>query len=256
MSTEIKKAEADLNQAKSEYDRKKELYESNIVPKSEFEKVEQKYQVAKYTYDNLNSGYTAGGKKVIAPIDGYVKAITVVNGSFANQGDALLTLTSYKSTLLEIQVSSSYASQLENIYNVWYQPKLGSWSSLAKTGGRVISVGKGVQSDKPLLSLISQVSELVEMPSGSFTEVQLAYGEPMSSYLIPESALMEDYGKYSVILQVSGEGFDRRPVIVGRRNGSMVEIKEGVESRRSSNNQWCLSSKNGLNVWTSSSARS
>lgn len=229
LSTEIKKAEADLNQAKSEYDRKKELYESNIVPKSEFEKVEQKYQVARYTYDNLNSGYSAGGKKVVAPIDGYVKAISVVNGSFANQGDALLTLTSYKSTLLETQVSSSYASQLENIQNVWYQPKLGYWSSLEKTGGKVISIGRGVQSDKPLLSLISQVTELVEMPSGSFTEVQVAYGEPLSSYLIPESALMEDYGEYSVIVQTSGEGFDRRPVIVGRRNGSIVEIKEGLK---------------------------
>ena len=50
LETEIKKSEADLDQAESEYSRKKQLFESDIVSKSEFEKIEQKYQLAKYTY--------------------------------------------------------------------------------------------------------------------------------------------------------------------------------------------------------------
>ena len=230
LETEIKKSEADLDQAESEYSRKKQLFESDIVSKSEFEKIEQKYQLAKYTYENLKLGYSSGGKQVLAPIDGYIKAISVTNGSFANQGDVLLTITSYTSTLLEMQISPSYAPQLENIQNIWYQPKLGKWSSLKTTGGQVISFARGVQSDKPLLSLTAQITELVEMPSGSFTEVHLAYGEPLSSYTIPESALLEDFGRYTVMVQVSGEGFDRRTVTVGRRNGSRVQIKGGLNA--------------------------
>jgi cobalt-zinc-cadmium efflux system membrane fusion protein len=228
LSTEIKKALVDFEQAELEYKRKKQLYEADIVSKAEFEKVEQKYKVAKYNYESLNSGYSAGGKKVIAPIDGYVKAISVGNGTFVNQGSALLTITSHKSTLLETQVSSSYASQLKGIHDVWYQPKSGYWSSLVQTKGHVISVGKEVHDENPLLSVISQVNEFVEMPEGSFTEIQLTYGEPINTLLIPESALMEDYGNFSVMVQVGGESFERRQVVIGRRNGDIAEIQEGL----------------------------
>jgi cobalt-zinc-cadmium efflux system membrane fusion protein len=40
---------------------------------------------------------------------------------------------------------------------------------------------------------------------------------------------MEDYGKYSVIVQLSGESFERRNVVVGKRNGEEIEIVSGLQ---------------------------
>ena len=228
LRAEIQKAKVNYKQAKSEYERKKQLYESRIVPKAEFEQVEQKYQVAKSTYNTLSAGYSAGGKQVIVPFDGYLKSLSVGNGSFVEQGAALVVITSHKSSLLEVQVSSSYAKQLQSIHDVWYQPKSGYWSSLNKTGGSILSVGKEVESDKPLLSIFAKINDVVEMPEGSFTEVQLAFGKPVRTTVIPESALLEDYGNYSVIVELSGESFERRPVTIGRRNANEVEIKDGL----------------------------
>ena len=228
LRAEIQKAKVNYEQAKSEYERKKQLYESRIVPKAEFEQVEQKYQVAKSTYNTLSAGYSAGGKQVIVPFDGYLKSLSVGNGSFVEQGAALVVITSHKSSLLEVQVSSSYAKQLQSIHDVWYQPKSGYWSSLNKTGGSILSVGKEVESDKPLLSIFAKINDVVEMPEGSFTEVQLAFGKPVRTTVIPESALLEDYGNYSVIVELSGESFERRPVTIGRRNANEVEIKDGL----------------------------
>jgi multidrug efflux pump subunit AcrA (membrane-fusion protein) len=48
--------------------------------------------------------------------------------------------------------------------------------------------------------------------------------------VIPISALLEDYGSYSVIVQVSGESFERRPVKIGKRNGRNVEVLSGLET--------------------------
>ncbi|WP_162340382.1 efflux RND transporter periplasmic adaptor subunit [Cyclobacterium salsum] len=228
LSSEIQKANADYEQAKSEYERKKELYESKIVPKSEFEQVEQKYLVAKTNYETLSSGYSAGGKQITAPMDGFIKSIQAVNGGFANQGDALLTVTSHKSSLLEVQVSPKYSAELQNIQNIWYQPKQGTWSSLNEKGGKILSVGKEVEANQPLISVYAEVNEGVEMPEGSYTEAQLAVGSGTERLVVPTACLMEDYGNYSVIVQLSGESFERRNVTLGKRNGSEVEIIKGL----------------------------
>lgn len=228
LSADIQKAHANYEQAKSEYDRKKKLYESKIVPKAEFEQVEQKYRIAESTYQTLSAGYSSEGKQVIVPFDGYLKSLSVNNGQFVEEGAALVIITSHQSSLLEVQVSPSYATQLKNISNVWYQPRAGYWSNLVKTGGTIRSVGKEVESNKPLLSVFAQISDVVEMPEGSFTEVQLAIGKPVKAIVIPESALLEDYGNYSVIVELSGESFERREVNIGRRNGNEVEVKSGI----------------------------
>jgi multidrug efflux pump subunit AcrA (membrane-fusion protein) len=45
---------------------------------------------------------------------------------------------------------------------------------------------------------------------------------------VPESALVDDAGRPIVFVQASGEGFIRRPVKVGIREGGYVEVTEGV----------------------------
>ncbi|MBL6447669.1 efflux RND transporter periplasmic adaptor subunit [Fulvivirga sp. 29W222] len=228
LGAEIQKAKADYKQAKAEYERKKELYHSKIVPKAEFEQVEQRYQVAKTNYQTLSKGYSAGGKQITTPFDGFIKSIQAVNGGFASQGSPLVTVTSQKSSLLEIQVSPIYNAELQNIQNIWYQPKAGSWSSLNEKRGKILSVSKEVEANKPLISVFAEVNEGVEMPEGSFTEAQLAVGTSSESLVVPASCLMEDYGNYSVIVQISGESFERRNVTLGKRNGSEVEITKGL----------------------------
>ncbi|WP_296622705.1 efflux RND transporter periplasmic adaptor subunit [Marivirga sp.] len=229
LGAEIQKAKAEYEQAKAEYERKKKLYNSEIVPKAELEQVEQKFLMAKTNYQTLRSGFSTGGKKIIAPMDGYIKSIQAVNGGFAEQGDPLMTVASHKSSLLEVQLSPKYSAALQNIQNLWYQAKDGVWSSLNENGGEIISVSKAVEANKPLISVFAQVNEAVEMPEGSFTEVQLAVGKPEESLVVPNSALLEDYGNYSVIVQLSGESFKRRNVIIGKQNGSEVVILKGLK---------------------------
>ncbi|HNP16994.1 MAG TPA: efflux RND transporter periplasmic adaptor subunit [Fulvivirga sp.] len=230
LQTEIEQARANFEQAKAEYERKKQLYQSKIVPKAELEQVESRYKVAKSNYETLTSGYSVGGKQIIAPFDGYVKSISVSNGGFVSQGTQLLTIGSHRSRLLETQVSASYAHALQSIQNIYYQKASDSWSSIKASGGTVLSVGKEVERTKPMLPIYAQVTEKITMPEGSFTEVEITYGEPKQAMMIPENALLEDYGSYSVIVQLSGESFERRPVKIGRRNGEYVAVEDGLKA--------------------------
>ncbi len=229
LQTEIDQARASFEQAKAEYERKKQLYESKIVPKAELEQVESKYKVAKSKYETLNSGYSAAGKQIVAPFDGYIKSVQVRNGDFVNQGHQLVTIGAHRARTLETQVSSSYASDLQNIHNIFYQKADDQWSSINASGGSILSVGKEVESAKPMLPVYAQVIERITMPEGSFTEVEIAYGLPKQGILVPEAALLEDYGSYSVIIQLSGESFERRLVKIGSSNGEIIEVTEGLK---------------------------
>ena len=229
LSTEIAKARSNFERAKAEYERKKELYESKIVPKAAFEEVESNYNIAKSNYQSLSSGVSGGGKQIRAPFSGYITAINVANGEYVDQGVALVTVGTQQSRVLRTQVAPSYGLTMENAQGIWYQTKGGQWRNIATSGGSILSIAKDVDNNRPLISVFAQVNDDVEMPEGSLTQVQIAMGNATQNTMIPVSALLEDYGRYSVIVQLSGESFERSPVKIGKRNGEKVEILQGLE---------------------------
>jgi cobalt-zinc-cadmium efflux system membrane fusion protein len=234
LSGEIAVSKADFLQAKTEYERKKGLFADKIVSQADFEKVEQKYLVAKTKYEALSKGYSSSGysatsKQIVAPISGYLNQVNVANGSFVNEGDELFVMSDSKASILEIQVGTQHSSKLNSIKNIWYKTNSNQWSNLKQNKGSVISIDQKVSADKPTISVFAQVNELVNMPQGSFTEVNLSIGDGVAGIVIPVTALMEDYGKYSVIVQLSGESFERRNVVVGKRNGEEIEIVSGLQ---------------------------
>jgi multidrug efflux pump subunit AcrA (membrane-fusion protein) len=118
---------------------------------------------------------------------------------------------------------------MENVQELWYQTKDGQWRNVATSGGSILSIAKDVDNNRPLISVFAQVNDDVDMPEGSLTQVQIAMGNATQNTMIPVSALLEDYGSYFVIVQVSGEGFERRPIKIGKRNGENVEILQGLQ---------------------------
>ncbi|MFT5513667.1 MAG: cobalt-zinc-cadmium efflux system membrane fusion protein [Bacteroidia bacterium] len=234
LNSQLEVAKADFLQAETEYERKKKLCEEKIVPQSEFEKVAQKYEVAKSQYEALSkgrssSGFTSGIRNILAPVSGYLKQVNVVNGSFVNEGDELFVINNSKPNVLEIQVGAQHASKLKDIKNIWFRTYDDQWCNLDDQNGMILSIDQSVSTAKPNISVYAQVKEEVNMPQGGFSEVTLSIGEGITGILISESALMEDYGKYSVIVQLSGESFERRNVLIGNRNGGEIEIVSGLK---------------------------
>ncbi|MEX0995868.1 MAG: efflux RND transporter periplasmic adaptor subunit [Flavobacteriaceae bacterium] len=229
LSTEIANARANYEQAKSEYERKKELYNSKIIPKAEFEKVESNFSIAKSNYQSLSSGVSGGSKQIRAPFDGFIKSITVSNGDYVEQGVALVSIGTHQSKVLKTQLAPNYGLSMENAQDIWYQTKDGQWKNIKDGEGKILSIGKDVERENPLISVFAQVNAEVDMPEGSLTPVQIAMGNATQNTMVSVDALLEDYGSYSVIVQLSGESFERRPVKIGKRNGENVEILEGLE---------------------------
>lgn len=229
LGTEIAKAKANYDQATSEYNRKKELYESKIIPKSEFEKVESNYAIAKSQYQSLASGVSGGSKQIRAPFDGFIRSVNIGNGDYAEQGTVLISVATEQSKVLKSQIAPTYGLTMENIKNVWYQTEIGNWKSILDSEGKILSISKDVERDSPLISVYAKVNDAINLPDGSLTQVQIAMGNGEQGTLVPESALLENYGNYSVMVQLSGESFERRLISIGKRNGKNVEVLKGLQ---------------------------
>lgn len=228
LRSEVQKAKATLEQREASYQRISELYQSKVISKTDFEKTKEQYLLAKANFETLNSGFTGKGKQVVAPFDGFILELYAKSGGFVEQGTGLMKVTIDENHMLQTMVAPKHAAALEHIHDLRYQNGEGEWSSLKATGGTVISVSREVSLNDPLLSVFSEVKESIHTPDGSFTEVQVDIGEPLQSLVIPYAALLEDYGQYSVIVQLSGESYERRNVTLGKRNGGEVEIVKGL----------------------------
>lgn len=230
LKNELTKARADFEQTQKALDRKKALRKSGIISLAEYEQAERAFRIAATNYETIQQGFSKKGKALIAPFDGYLKTVLVRNGDYATEGQLLLTLSKAANSLLESRIPANWYTQLDAIQNIWYQPSENTWSDLKSTGGMVLSTGKQVSATQPMLAIFAQVNEPVQRPTGSFSAVQIAIGTPELQVAVPRSALLEHYGAYSVIVQVSGEGFERRPVKVGQNNGKLVAITEGLQA--------------------------
>ena len=151
LSTEIANARSNFEQAKSEYERKKELYNSKIIPKSDFEKVESNYSIAKSNYQSITSGVSGGSKQIRAPFDGFIKSIIVSNGDYVEQGVALISIGTHQSKVLKTQLAPNYGLTMENVQGIWYQTKDGEWKNVTDAEGKILSIGKDVERENPLI---------------------------------------------------------------------------------------------------------
>ena len=229
LSAEVAKAKANYDQAESEYNRKKELYQSKIIPKAAFEKVESNYAIAKAQYQSIASGVLGDSKQIRAPFNGCIRSVNVANGDYVEQGAELISVASEQSKVLKSQIAPTYGLNMQNIKGVWYQTETGNWKSISDSEGEILSISKDVERERPLISVFAKVNDDIGVPDGSLTQVQIAMGDAVQTSLVPESALLEDYGNYSVIVQLSGESFERRPISIGKRNGKNVQILQGLQ---------------------------
>lgn len=231
IGSEIQKAKAEFEQARSEYERKQELHELEVVPKAELEEVKKRYKVAQANYQQLLKNYGASGVAISAPFDGYVKHISVDNGAFANAGQSLLTVGTDLTSMIKATAAPEKRDLIAQTKKVWIVEN----GKTIPVKGKVVSIGRNVTKDNPLLPVFIEIKTPVSAVEGSLGEVQLGYSTGETGLVIPKNALLEDFGTYKVIVQTGGEGFEMRTVKVGAFNGDRVAITEGMQE-----NEWVV----------------
>lgn len=216
-------------QAQAEYQRKKELAEKQIVSESELLQAKTDYENALAKYRHLRKNFSGGRQVVKSPINGYIQQIEVKNGQFVQAGEPMLTVSTNRKLLLQADLPAKYHASLKHIMEVNIRQMNSERTySLEELHGRLVSYGKSVEKNNPLIPVIFEIDNVIDVLPGTFVNLYLKTGGENPRLSVANEAVVEEMGNYFVFVQVEPETYEKREVVTGASDGFRTEILKGL----------------------------
>ena len=222
------KAKATLDAAAREYERASALVESGAISRKEFEQAELDYINAKAAFQAYEGRSAEAGVAVKASLTGYVKEVYVNEGDYVNAGQPLLTITRNRLLQLRADVPQKYYAALRNVSDANFRPAYSDETySIKALGGRLVSAGRSAAGTF-YIPAIFEFSNTGDFVPGSYSDIYLIGSREEGIISVPESALLEEQGVYSVFVKVCESEYRKQEVRTGRTDGLRREILSGL----------------------------
>ena len=230
-NTEVRFLEAKNNYeaAKADYERKLALSQKQIVSEKELEASNANFENAKAIFDNLKNNFNVNGQVVITPHNGVVKNVFVKNGEYVEAGDRLFSLTHENKKIIKAEVQQKNYSLLSSNSSFNIKSANGKLYTQKDLNGMLLSFGKSIDEDQGYLIPVNfQIDGKKELLNGSFVDIYIKTQSNTDAVIVPNSSLVEEYGNYFVLVQLTPELFEKREVKVGLSDGMNSEIISGL----------------------------
>jgi RND family efflux transporter MFP subunit len=226
---DLKLLKSDLDKASSDYERAKSLISDQIITQEHFLEVKNNYEKTLERYNNLNSATGSSGRVITSPAVGYIKEILVREGQLVTAGQPLVSVFEGNSLILEADLPPEYLELLSGIGRAEFTTSYGKKvyrtdemngrriSNAFTTGERSFYV--------PVYFRIDYDPGLIE---GSYAEVYLISDVKKDAISVPNSALLEEYGKLYVFVEDEHGSFSKRYITTGNRNFQYTEVLSGL----------------------------
>jgi membrane fusion protein, heavy metal efflux system len=238
-------AHSRLELAENNLRRSERLFANEAIPESEMEQARMEHRQARIRFQTIHEtmqidpdaidAYGEGADsyrfELNAPIDGTIVELYAGPGMQVRAGDPLFRIADLSRIWLKVQLPAHRWSALETPESVVFSIQ-GSDRTLAldEVGGKLVSRGAMVDPQTRTVSLTYEIpNEGSVLQTGLFTIAEIDTERKADVLAVPESALVEEDGTYSVFVQHSGEWFEKREVAIGIRNRGRVEIISGLE---------------------------
>ena len=221
-------AGATLDAAAREYERASALVESGAISRKEFEQAQLDYVNARAAYQAYEGRSAEAGVAVKASLTGYVKEVYVNEGDYVNAGQPLLTITRNRLLQLRADVPQKYYAALRNVSDANFRPAYSDETySIKALGGRLVSAGRSAAGTF-YIPAIFEFSNTGDFVPGSYSDIYLIGSREEGIISVPESALLEEQGVYSVFVKVCESEYRKQEVRTGRTDGLRREILSGL----------------------------
>jgi membrane fusion protein, heavy metal efflux system len=221
-------ARARLREAQDEYDRAKRLYEVEAVPQRRVHEAEIRLQAAREALAGFGGGQlTAGGRiPVRAPIAGVIAERSISAGSNVAAGQPLFTIVDPSTVWLRVSVPADQAPQVGLTAGAIFRLDGGERLYRAR---RMVSSGSVIESASRTLPVLFEVPNPDgSIRIGSTARVSLLTGTRVMGVVIPVSAVLDEDGRPVAYVQLDGERFEKRDLLLGGREGDVVLVQTGV----------------------------
>ena len=229
----LKQAEANLANAKAEYQRKESLYKEELITKQQFDDISTRVTLAEADVTRAKATLETSAEKlsrtkVYSPLNGAVKAKKVSVGDYVRNGSPLFQLIKVDPLKLNFTISEKDIAGLkigqEVVFTVDSFPG-------KKFKGKVNLLYPNVEERTRTLqaeAIVPNANHLLK--PGFFTRVTIYTEETREAVVAPLTALMYDNSTISLFV-VDGNVAHARTVKTGGKYGENVEIVEGLKEK-------------------------
>lgn len=229
LDVRYQEAENNYLLAKAEYERKQALAADNIVSSRDLQQAKTHYENAKTLYQNLKRNFSSGRQSVSAPISGYIRQLSVRNGDFVHAGQTMAMVSQHRDLFVKAEVQPKYYPMLSEIASATFRsPATGTSYSLEELGGQLVSYGKSVDLQHPLIPILFRINNTNDWIPGSFVELFIRTQGSQPVITVPTKALLEEMDNHFVYVQLTPEYFEKRQVNIGKTDGVRTEILSGL----------------------------
>jgi RND family efflux transporter MFP subunit len=225
----IQQIKADLEEASLNFERARKMIEDKLITEERFLSSKNEYEKTLNEYNNLNSTSGKDGNTVSSPDEGYFREIFITEGQKVNSGQPLASIVIEHNLVLKADISPDYLKALASIekanFRVAYSDRLFKTDEM---NGKKISFGKSTGDNSFYIPVYFRMDYDPELIEGTFVEVYLISEETENAIVVPNTALMEEYGKIYVYVEDFDGDFLKRYVIPGLNNGEFTQILEGL----------------------------
>jgi len=229
-------AEARLEEATHDLGRSKRLYEKKAYSAKALEADELNRTAAAAQLEAIREQLKAlhpvtvanSTYEVRAAISGTVVSVSKSSGEQVAPGEAILEIVGLDKVWVEAPIFEKDLGRLTKDVRAVFTTAAFAGKEFQ---GRLISVNKVVDEQSRAAKAFFEVpNALGELSIGMQANVRLDAGTPASVLLIPREAVLDNEGKKIVYVQITGEEFERRDVVLGDEYGKNVAIISGIKS--------------------------
>jgi multidrug efflux pump subunit AcrA (membrane-fusion protein) len=155
--------------------------------------------------------------------------LSVRNGDFVHAGQTMAVVSQNRDLFVKAEVQPKYYAMLSEIASATFRnPATGAAYSLEELGGQLVSYGKSVDLQHPLIPVLFRINNTKDWIPGSFVELYIRTQGGQSVITVPRKAILEEMGNHFVYVQLTPEYFEKRQVNIGKTDGVRTEILSGL----------------------------
>jgi RND family efflux transporter MFP subunit len=242
---DVRQAKAGLDRARYDLNAAQKLAEHGDISKQQqdvyqktFEQAEARYQAALETVRNLEAhieekrAQLALARKqltdtaIVSPINGVVKEKLASRGEYLERGKSIVTIVQINPLRLRMEVPEAFAASIGRGQGVTL--KVDSFADRVFRGV-IKRINPSVdEKNRSLIAEAEVINQGELLRPGMFARAQIISDSKGIALMVPEKSVVSLAGITKVFV-VEGDHAAERIVKLGARDGSMVEVVEGIK---------------------------
>ena len=220
-------AQANVVRLRREVDRLQRLYDAEAVPEKRLVEARHDLEIAEAALEAMGgdggSDYTY---TVRSPISGVVRSRHFVPGQQVEAGEPLFEVVDPSTAWLRLNLPARHAGVASGAESAVFIPE---GSEIQFHTDRLISVGSVIDPESRTLPVILAVENGDgRLKIGQFVDAQLRVGDTTPGVSVPAGAVMNEDGQPVLYVQIGGESFERRSVVLGPTDGEYTIVLTGL----------------------------